>query len=57
MSLTSTILLPFFANLSASSLPMIFVWALILCRWVVVVRFFSIFTIDASIFLSGWLFC
>ena len=53
MSLTNTILLLFFANLFASSCPKIFVWALTLCRWVVVVRFLSIFTIDANIVLSG----
>jgi hypothetical protein len=46
-------LLPSFASLSASSLPIIFVWALTLYRWVVVVRFLSMFTIDASIVLSG----
>jgi hypothetical protein len=57
ISLTSTILLPSFASLSASSFPMIFVWALTLYRWVVAVRLLSIFTIDASIVLSGWLFC
>jgi hypothetical protein len=38
ISLTSTILLPFFASLS-TSLPMVLVWALTLCKWVVVVRF------------------
>jgi hypothetical protein len=53
ISLTSIILLPSFASLSASSLPMILVWALTLCRWVVVVRFLSILTIDANIILSG----
>jgi hypothetical protein len=57
MSLTSTILLPSFASLSAASFPMIFVWALTLYRCVVVVRFLSILTMDASIVLSGWLFC
>jgi hypothetical protein len=57
ISLTSTILLPSFANLSAASLPVIFVWALTLYRWVVVVQFLSILTIDASMVLSGWLFC
>jgi hypothetical protein len=42
-----------FASLSASSFPMILVWALTLYRWVVAVRFLSILTIDASIVLSG----
>jgi hypothetical protein len=32
ISFASSILLPFFANLSASLFPMIFVWALTLCR-------------------------
>jgi hypothetical protein len=57
MSLTSIILLHSFASLSASLFPKIFVWALTLYRWVVVVRFLSILTIDASIVLFGWLFC
>jgi hypothetical protein len=57
ISLTSTILLPSLASLSASLFPMIFVSALTLYRWMVVVRFLNIFTIDASIVLSGWLFC
>jgi hypothetical protein len=57
MSLTSTIFLPSFVSLSAASLPMIFVCALTLYRWVVAVRFLSILTIDASIVLSRWLFC
>jgi hypothetical protein len=33
------------------------VCALTLWKWVVVVRFLSILTIDVSIVLSGWLFC
>ena len=53
ISLTNTILLPSFASLSASSLPIIFVWALTLCKWVMAVRFLSMFTIDASIVLFG----
>jgi hypothetical protein len=57
MSFSSSILLPSFANLSASSLPMMLVCALTLCRVVGAVRFFSIFTIKASIVLSGWFFC
>jgi hypothetical protein len=36
---------------------MIFVWALTLYRWVVAMRLLSMFTIDGSIVLSGWLFC
>jgi hypothetical protein len=46
MSLTSTILLPSFANLSTSSFPNIFVWALTLYRWVVAIWFLSILTIE-----------
>jgi hypothetical protein len=57
ISLISTILLPSFASLFTSSLPIILVWALTLCRWMVAVWFLSILTIDANIFLSGWLFC
>ena len=50
-------ILPPFASLSASSLPLTFVWALTLCIWVMAVWLFSMFTIEASIVLSGWLFC
>jgi hypothetical protein len=57
MSFSGSILLPSFANLSASSLPMMLVYALILCRIVRAVRSFSSFTIKANIVLSGWLFC
>jgi hypothetical protein len=57
MSFSRSILLPSFANLSASSLPRMLVCAFILCRVVEVVRFFSMFTIEASMVLSGWLFC
>jgi hypothetical protein len=57
MSFSGCILLPSFASLSASLLPMVLVCALILCNVVGAVRFFSIFTIKASIVLSGWLFC
>jgi hypothetical protein len=57
MSFSRSILLPFFANLSASSFPRILVYALTLCKVVGVVQFFSMFTIEASIVLSGWLFC
>jgi hypothetical protein len=57
MSFARSILLPSFASLSASLLPIIFVWALTLYRYVLAVRFLSMFTMDASIVLSGWLFC
>jgi hypothetical protein len=57
MSFSRSILLPSFANLSASSFPRILVYALTLCKVVGVVQFFSMFTIEASIVLSGWLFC
>jgi hypothetical protein len=56
MSFSRSILLPSFANLSASSFPRILVCALTLCKVVGVVRFFSMFTIEASIVLFGWLF-
>jgi hypothetical protein len=57
MSFFGSILLPSFANLSASSLPMMLVCALTLCRVVGAARSFSSFTIKANIVLSGWLFC
>jgi hypothetical protein len=57
MSFSGSILLPSFANLSASSLPIMLVCALTLCRVVGAARSFSSFTIRASIVLSGWLFC
>jgi hypothetical protein len=57
MSFSRSILLPSFANLSASSLPMMLVCALTLCKVVVATWSFSSFTIKASIVLSGWLFC
>jgi uncharacterized membrane protein len=57
MSFLRSILLPSFANLFASSFLRILVYALTLCKVVGVVRFFSMFTIEASIVLSGWLFC
>jgi hypothetical protein len=57
MSFSGSILLPSFANLSASSLPMILVCARTLYRVVGAIRSFSSFTIRASIVLSGWLFC
>jgi hypothetical protein len=56
MSFARSILLPSFASLSASSFPMILVCALTLFMVVVAVRFLSMFTIDANIVLSGWLF-
>jgi hypothetical protein len=54
---SGSILLPSFANLFASSLPMMLVCALTLCRVVGATRSFSNFTIKANIVLSGWLFC
>jgi hypothetical protein len=57
MSFASSILLSSFANLLASSFLMILVCALTLFMVVVAVRFLSMFTIDANIVLSGWLFC
>ena len=48
---------PILASLSACSLPLIFVWALILRSVVVRVRACNIVTIDSSIFLFGWLLC
>jgi hypothetical protein len=57
MSFSESILLPSFANLSASSLPMMLVCALTLCRVVMATRSFSSFTINASMVLSGCLFC
>jgi hypothetical protein len=57
MSFSRSILLPSFANLSASSFPRILVCALTLCKVVGVVRFFSIFTIENSIVLSRWFLC
>ena len=44
---------PILANLSACSLPLMFVWALTLCSVVVCVRDCNILIIDSSIFLSG----
>jgi hypothetical protein len=57
MSSSRSILLPYFASLSASSLPMMLVCALTLYRVVRTSRSFSSFTIKASMVLSGWLFC
>jgi hypothetical protein len=57
ISFSGSILLPSFANLSASSLPMMLVYALTLCRVVEAARFFSSVTIKASIVLFGWVFC
>jgi hypothetical protein len=57
MSFSRSVLLPSFASFSASSLPMMLVCALTLCRVVGATRFFSNFTIKASIVLFGWLFC
>jgi hypothetical protein len=57
MSFSRSILLPSFANLFASPFPRILVCTLTLYKVVGVVRFFSMFTIEASIVLSGWLFC
>jgi hypothetical protein len=57
MSFSRSILLRFFASLSASLLPMMLVCALTLCKVVVATRPFSSFTIKVSIALSGWLFC
>jgi hypothetical protein len=57
MSFSGSILLPSFANLSASLLHMMLVCARTLCRVVVATWSFSSFTIKASIVLSGWLFC
>jgi hypothetical protein len=57
MSFSSSIFLPSFDNLFASSFSRILVCALTLCKVVGVVRFFSMFTIEASIVLFGWLFC
>jgi hypothetical protein len=44
---------PILANLSACSLPLIFVWALTLCSVLVCVRDCNIVIRDSSIFLSG----
>jgi hypothetical protein len=57
MSFSRSILLPSFASLSASSLPMMLVCALTLCRVVRASRSFRSFTIKANMVLSGWLFC
>jgi hypothetical protein len=57
MSFSGSILLPSFANFSASSLPLMLVCALTLWKVVGAVRSFSSFTIKASIVLSRWLFC
>jgi hypothetical protein len=57
ISFSGSILLPSLSNLSTSSLPMIFVCALTLCRVVGATWSFSSFTIKASIILSRWLFC
>jgi hypothetical protein len=57
MSFSGSILLPSFANLSASSLPLMLVCALTLCRVAGAVWFLSSFTINASMVLFGWLFC
>jgi hypothetical protein len=57
MSFSRSILLPSFVNLSASSLPIMLVCALTLCRVVGAARSFSSFTIRVGIVLSGWLFC
>jgi hypothetical protein len=56
ISFSGSILLPSFANLSASSLPLMLVCALTLYRVAGAVRFLSSFTINASMVLSGWLF-
>ena len=48
---------PILANLSACSLPLMFVWALTLWNVVVCVRDCNILIIDSSIFMSGWLLC
>ena len=56
MSSSRSILLPSFASLFASSLPMM-VCALTLYRVVGASRSFSSFTIKVSIVLPGWLFC
>jgi hypothetical protein len=53
MLFSRSILLPSFANLFASSLPMMLVCALTLCRVVRATRSFSSFTIEASMVLSG----
>jgi hypothetical protein len=47
----------YYLLLFASSLPLMLVCALTLCRVVEAVRFLSNFTINASMILSGWLFC
>ena len=58
MSFSGSILLHFFANLFASSLPIMLVCARTLYRVVVVAtQSFSNFTIKANIVLSRWLFC
>jgi hypothetical protein len=57
ISFSGSILLPSFANLSASLLPMMLVCALTLCRVVGAAWSFSIFTIKARMVLSRWLFC
>jgi hypothetical protein len=54
MSFSRSILLPSFASLSASSLPMMLVCALTLCKVVVATQSFSSFTINVNIVLSGW---
>ena len=48
---------PILANLSACSLPLMFMWALTLCSVVVCVRDCNTFIIDSSIILSRWLLC
>jgi hypothetical protein len=49
--------LPFFANVSTISLPVIFVWALTLCNDVSAVRDCSIVTISNNNVLFKWLLC
>ena len=46
-------LVPFFASMSACSLPSMLMWALTLLRVVDCVRLFSILTISVSIVLSA----
>jgi hypothetical protein len=55
MLFSGSILLPSFANLSASSLPIILVCALILCRVVGAVQFFSSVTIMAIFCSFIWM--
>ena len=55
-SFSRSILLPSFANLFASSLPMMLVRAITLCRVVVAMQSFSNLIIKANIVFSGWLF-